>query len=242
MRSSWLTDEFRRLQERARRELAAAVEAGTVIRPDRCTGCDDTESEIRARPHVLGRGDDEIPTPVVFGHHTDYHRPLDVVWLCRSCHGRVHGAMKAEFAGAQDPWAGRTELRRFASEQSIWRARFATAEDYDAHVIQLRQQRQEISVRQGWHNLVRLWVLTLPRAERLDGAAQMVREGVATVDDAARFSVSEEDWRDSRQWRNWLAALRRHLARTRPASSSCTMAGYSPATASMRSPAGEQAK
>jgi hypothetical protein len=206
-----LPDEFRRLQERARRGLAAAVEAGIVIRPDRCTGCDDTESEIRARPHALGLGDDEIPTSVVSGHHTDYRRPLDVVWLCGSCHGRVHGAMKAGFEGALDPWAGRAHLRRFAAEQSTWRARFATAEDYDAHVAQRRQARQEMTVRLGWHKLVRLWVLTLPRAERLDGAAQMVREGVVTLGDAARFSIAEEDARDSRQWRTWLAAVRRRV-------------------------------
>jgi hypothetical protein len=27
----------------------------------------------------------------VHGHHEDYSRPLDVVWLCASCHGRRHG-------------------------------------------------------------------------------------------------------------------------------------------------------
>jgi hypothetical protein len=40
----------------------------------------------------------------------------------------------------------------------------------------------------------------------------MVREGVVTIGDAARFSIAEEeDARDSRQWRNWLAAVRRRV-------------------------------
>jgi hypothetical protein len=24
-------------------------------------------------------------------HHEDYKRPLNVIWLCRSCHQRIHG-------------------------------------------------------------------------------------------------------------------------------------------------------
>lgn len=26
----------------------------------------------------------------IVGHHTNYLRPLDVVWLCERCHGRAH--------------------------------------------------------------------------------------------------------------------------------------------------------
>lgn len=56
--------------DRARNALGSAVARGDVVRPDRCSRC-----EKRCRPH---------------GHHTDYLRPLDVVWLCARCHFAEH--------------------------------------------------------------------------------------------------------------------------------------------------------
>jgi hypothetical protein len=54
----------------ARQALRHAIEAGKAIRPDKCASCG------------------KVCT--VHGHHTDYERPLKVVWLCPVCHSRVH--------------------------------------------------------------------------------------------------------------------------------------------------------
>jgi hypothetical protein len=54
----------------ARTALSNAVRDGRIIRPDRCEACGEA-----CKPH---------------GHHDDYARPFDVLWLCSGCHGAVH--------------------------------------------------------------------------------------------------------------------------------------------------------
>lgn len=53
-------------QSRASKKLCYAVKTGKLTRPDKCENC--------------GGGG-----PIEGAHH-DYERPLDVRWLCRSCH------------------------------------------------------------------------------------------------------------------------------------------------------------
>jgi len=50
--------------------LIRAVKKGTVIRPDHCTRC-----LINCSPQ---------------GHHDDYSKALDVMWLCPVCHAARH--------------------------------------------------------------------------------------------------------------------------------------------------------
>lgn len=57
-------------KSRARDRVANAVKAGKVIKPDRCSKC-----------HTVKKLD---------GHHEDYSKPLDVLWLCRQCHADIH--------------------------------------------------------------------------------------------------------------------------------------------------------
>lgn len=53
----------------AHKAVERAVRSGQLVRPEACERC--------------GR-----PTSVA--HHEDYDKPLEVVWLCRACHGERH--------------------------------------------------------------------------------------------------------------------------------------------------------
>lgn len=57
-------------RDRARKLLHSAIAGGRVVKPTECEDC-----SITAR---------------LDGHHEDYSKPLEVDWLCRSCHGKRH--------------------------------------------------------------------------------------------------------------------------------------------------------
>lgn|SRR5579883_3355 len=57
-------------KQTARMRLRNARKSGKVMRPEHCSKC----------------GLVCIPE----GHHPDYSKPLEVVWLCRICHGAIH--------------------------------------------------------------------------------------------------------------------------------------------------------
>lgn len=61
------------VESKARHTLGNAVRDGKVNRPERCEHC-----------HQKG---------VMHGHHYDYSKPLDVVWLCPACHRQLHALM-----------------------------------------------------------------------------------------------------------------------------------------------------
>lgn len=55
---------------KARTELGNALRSGKIQSPSHCQDCG-----VECKPH---------------GHHEDYSKPLDVVWLCSLCHGKRH--------------------------------------------------------------------------------------------------------------------------------------------------------
>jgi hypothetical protein len=55
---------------KVRRTFMNAIKEGKIIRPDTCEDCG--------------------ANTFVEGHHFDYSKPLEVKWLCRTCHGKVH--------------------------------------------------------------------------------------------------------------------------------------------------------
>jgi hypothetical protein len=58
----------------ARNAVNSAVRAGTLVKPTFCENCWQ-----------------DLPLE---GHHPDYSKPLDVIWLCRQCHVDQHSTRK----------------------------------------------------------------------------------------------------------------------------------------------------
>lgn len=64
----------RRKRAKVYAKLAQALTDGTVIKPHKCEMCSVEE----------GNG------IKIEAHHKDYLKPLEVMWLCKKCHGKVH--------------------------------------------------------------------------------------------------------------------------------------------------------
>ena len=50
--------------------VARAIKVGEIERPDRCAKCNNKGK--------------------VYAHHEDYKKPLEVDWICQSCHKKLH--------------------------------------------------------------------------------------------------------------------------------------------------------
>lgn len=68
--------EKNRIKRSAHIAVDNAVRDRILIKPDNCERCGVNDS--------------------LHGHHEDYTKPLDVIWLCRSCHGKRHREINAE--------------------------------------------------------------------------------------------------------------------------------------------------
>jgi hypothetical protein len=68
-RRRWASPEFQQ-KIRARHAIQFCVKKGWIVRPKLCPRCDSKR--------------------MIEGHHPDYSKPLEVVWLCRECHDTEH--------------------------------------------------------------------------------------------------------------------------------------------------------
>ena len=59
----------------AQAKVESAVKNGRLKKPDACQWC-------------------EKPSSMLHGHHRDYDKPLDVIWLCPPCHAKIHGKIE----------------------------------------------------------------------------------------------------------------------------------------------------
>ena len=63
-------------KQKARVKLNDAVRTGKIHKPLYCSSCE---------------GDKHLEA-----HHTDYTKPLEVLWLCRTCHVDLHRGLREE--------------------------------------------------------------------------------------------------------------------------------------------------
>lgn len=64
----------------ARAAVKRAIDRGELVRPSTCEDCGGPGREYKD-----GRAG-------IHAHHPDYSKPLDVKWLCATCHGERHRA------------------------------------------------------------------------------------------------------------------------------------------------------
>lgn len=60
--------------------INARLQRGTIVKPDACSDCGATGVKLT-------------------GHHEDYDKPLEVEWLCYSCHGKRHRTPDEDLVG-----------------------------------------------------------------------------------------------------------------------------------------------
>lgn len=68
------------IQRRCAARLRYHLQKGNIIRPDSCEWCYAKESFSVGRYPGVSQSS-------ITGHHIDYSQPLNVIWICRSCHG-----------------------------------------------------------------------------------------------------------------------------------------------------------
>jgi hypothetical protein len=71
-------DPYYRKRRAVANRVYRALKAGLLTRPDTCDRCGQDPGVARD-----GR-------PMIHAHHEDYDLPLDVTWLCTTCHGVEH--------------------------------------------------------------------------------------------------------------------------------------------------------
>jgi hypothetical protein len=89
----------RELKEQAYKIYTKAIKSGQLQRGTHCQICGDVPQRIE-------------------GHHCDYSRPLDVIWVCGRCHNQMHRFWE------KSPHDGRTrEYESNATKQRAYRKR-----------------------------------------------------------------------------------------------------------------------
>lgn len=106
--ASSYTDEERNIRSASYSAVHYEAKRNPAFKPDCCQDCGRDQS--------------------VQAHHEDYHKPLDVLWLCQPCHLRRHHTGEEALSGSVPPGSdcpmcGRKVPKTGAQRQAEYRAR-----------------------------------------------------------------------------------------------------------------------
>lgn len=73
-------------QQKAHAGVAKAIKDGILTRPTHCLSC--------GNPDRKKKGPDGRST--IYAHHHDYSKPLEVQWVCSTCHANEHKRERLE--------------------------------------------------------------------------------------------------------------------------------------------------
>lgn len=81
------------------RVYTRALKDGVLVRPKQCSVCPSTKN--------------------IEGHHEDYSKPLEIIWLCKSCHHKRHRRGKAASKLTRQELAALATRRRAEIEAGL---------------------------------------------------------------------------------------------------------------------------
>jgi hypothetical protein len=76
---------------KAHQAVARALATGKMVRPEECETCRLAAPKLRDGRHSIQ------------GHHSDYSKPLSVMWLCTVCHSKQHDFERRALAQSAAP-------------------------------------------------------------------------------------------------------------------------------------------
>jgi hypothetical protein len=80
------------LHKAAHAKVQYAVFTGRLTRPNKCSVCGKADSKysISRCPWTDKIYIRKQRCVNIIAHHKDYRKPLEVIWVCRSCHNKIH--------------------------------------------------------------------------------------------------------------------------------------------------------
>ncbi len=111
------------LKTQAYGEVQKAKKAGLIVTPSACSRCGTTEKAIH-------------------GHHDDYAKPLDLIYLCTSCHAFRHRQLRG-YTGLDDTQRMTQALQKLIDEEGFTEENFNfTDEEFHAEWQKMEEARK----------------------------------------------------------------------------------------------------